>query len=91
MCLQTKKKNENSRNLTKHAFSFFSFSQIFFSFSIQKQELAKKFLEENENFNSYTQELTPALVDQIKKLWADSGVQKAYSRRNEIQLIDSAE
>jgi hypothetical protein len=53
--------------------------------------LAKKFLEENENFNSYTQELTPGLVDQIKKLWADSGIKQAYARRNEIQLIDSAE
>ena len=60
------------------------------SFDDENKELAKKFLEDNENFNSYTQELTPVLVEQIKKLWKDGGVQKAYERRNELQLIDSA-
>jgi len=55
------------------------------------KDLAQKYLEENENFNSYTQELTSGMVDTIKKLWKDSAIQKAYERRNEVQLIDSAQ
>ena len=35
-------------------------------------------------------QLTTDLVNAIKQLWYDSGVQKCYNRRNEYQLSDSA-
>eukprot|EP01107_Rhizomastix_libera_P009516 TRINITY_DN25611_c0_g1_i1.p1 TRINITY_DN25611_c0_g1~~TRINITY_DN25611_c0_g1_i1.p1 ORF type:complete len:347 (-),score=89.02 TRINITY_DN25611_c0_g1_i1:149-1189(-) len=32
----------------------------------------------------------PGIVDHIKKLWADKGIQKAFARQSEFQLYDSA-
>jgi GTPase SAR1 family protein len=34
--------------------------------------------------------LTPEMVADIKGLWKDDGIQQAYARQNEFQLIDSA-
>jgi guanine nucleotide-binding protein G(i) subunit alpha len=53
-------------------------------------ELAKNFLNQNEHFNSYTQEMNEAMIKEVQALWKDKAVQGAYDRRNEIQLIDSA-
>eukprot|EP00761_Pharyngomonas_kirbyi_P014571 gb/GECH01014601.1/.p1 GENE.gb/GECH01014601.1/~~gb/GECH01014601.1/.p1 ORF type:complete len:359 (+),score=84.59 gb/GECH01014601.1/:1-1077(+) len=34
--------------------------------------------------------ITPEVGEDIKELWKDSGIQRAYDRRNEFQLLDSA-
>ena len=35
-------------------------------------------------------EITPEILQAIKKLWTDAGVQECYNRRDEFQLADSA-
>ncbi len=42
------------------------------------------------NENPGSAELTSPVAEAIKTLWADEGVQVAYGRRDEYQLIDSA-
>lgn len=34
--------------------------------------------------------MPPRLTDAVQGLWADPGVRKAYQRRNELQINDSA-
>lgn len=34
--------------------------------------------------------MPPTLVDAVNGLWNDAGVRKAYRRRNELQINDSA-
>jgi len=53
--------------------------------SIAESAIAKKF-EEGALLGA---RITPAFADDIAKLWRDPGVQQAYGRRNEFQLIDS--
>lgn len=43
--------------------------------------------QQNIEIESFTQEM----ADHIKALWKDKGIQEAYKRRNEYQLIDGAE
>ena len=38
----------------------------------------------------FTGTITSQMADDVKKLWADKGVQAAYERRAEFQLNDSA-
>lgn len=34
--------------------------------------------------------MPPRLVDAVQGLWSDAGVQQAFTRRNELQINDSA-
>jgi len=49
---------------------------------------SSRLLESDSNY--FSGNLTPELAADIKALWADPGIQKAYERQNEFQLNDSA-
>jgi len=53
----------------------------------KNRAVARKLLDDDSYF---TGEITPAIAEDIKALWADAGIQKTYSRQNEYQLTDSA-
>jgi len=59
-----------------------------FTFEVapENAEIARFFLEAS----PVTGVLTPEVAVNLKKLWADAAIQKAFSKRNEFQLIDSA-
>jgi len=54
---------------------------------ITNKSISEKFLNDPGYF---TGTITSAIANDIKKLWGDEGVQRAYSRQNEFQLNDSA-
>jgi GTPase SAR1 family protein len=53
----------------------------------QNAEISKHILDEQ----YFQNELTPQIIQDIKTLWADPSIQKAFSMSNKFQLIDSAE
>lgn len=53
----------------------------------ENRDCARRVLEED-YFNG---ELTPQIAQDIKQLWADSGIQAVFNRSSEFQLNDSAE
>jgi len=55
--------------------------------AIGEAAIAKKF-EEGQLLGA---RISPAFADDIAKLWHDAGIQQAFGRRNEYQLIDSAQ
>jgi len=54
---------------------------------LQNKQVADRFVNEQSYFIGV---ITPAIASDMKILWSDPGVQKAYSRQAEFQLNDSA-
>jgi len=59
-----------------------------FGFRISKKHRSK--VETLLNLNSYPLEISPELGADIQALWQDRGIQKAFERSSEFQLLDSA-
>jgi len=56
--------------------------------TIQNSQAVERVMANNEEY--FSGPLTPEMVNDIKALWKDAGIQEAYSRQAEFQLIDSA-
>lgn len=52
-------------------------------------ELAKLFNDEDASTIVEPEDFTPEMIAAAKAIWADSGIRKAYKRRNEYHLVDS--
>lgn len=55
---------------------------------IENKEASEKILGSGEEY--FSGPLSEEIANDIKALWADKGIQEAYSRSSEFQLIDSA-
>jgi len=53
------------------------------------RKIAAKFTEEEDDY--FHGDITKEIAEDIKILWADSAIQKAFKRSNEYQLTDSAQ
>lgn len=51
--------------------------------------LAELFSDQDVSTIVEIEDFTPEMAEAAKKLWADSGIQSAYTRRNEFHLVDS--
>jgi guanine nucleotide-binding protein G(o) subunit alpha len=62
-------------------------NQLGITISLSQEAETVMAIEDSEDETDWT----PALCDAIKALWADAGIQAAFSRSNEFQLSDSAQ